>query len=254
MRGTDSLRAGALAAAAAGLLLTSACGAGDVAAPTSAPSASGAAPASSPVDLAGDVTALPAPATTAAATRTTAPTRTTAATRTTAPASASPRGGVFSGTRQVFLLPKNSEATVGVVTGNKLGLSSSFGDKDLFVIVPSGGDRYSIKTAKLRAGGEPLCVSAQVGPGGAPALIHLVGCDAAAPSQTFRFRETGESNGKPTYTIYTGANTFIVQDPTGEIAGLGTGVIAANIGEGTADIDTPFVLADKGKASLPALD
>ncbi|SNY69783.1 hypothetical protein [Paractinoplanes atraurantiacus] len=250
MRGTDSLRAGVLAAAAAGLLLTSACGADNAAAPTSAPSA----PASSPVDLAGDVTALPDPATPATtAPATTAPTRTSAASRTATTASASPRGGVFSGTRQVFLLPKNSEATVGVVTGNKLGLSSSFGDKDLFVIVPSG-DRFSIKTAKLRVGGEPLCVSAKVGPGGAPALIHLVGCDAAAPSQKFRFRETGESNGKPTYTIYTGADTFIVQDPTGEIAGLGTGVIAATIGEGTADIDTPFVLADKGKASLPALD
>jgi hypothetical protein len=31
-------------------------------------------------------------------------------------------------------------------------------------------------------------------------------------------------------------------------------VIAANIGEGTADIDTPFLLPDKGKATLPALD
>ncbi|MEU8819348.1 hypothetical protein [Actinoplanes sp. NPDC048796] len=246
MSGTDLLRAGVLAAAAAGLLLTSACAADNAAAPGPTPSASGAAPASSPVDLTGDETALPNPTSAAPV-----PSSSTSA----RPTASSPAGGgVFSGTRQVLLLPKNSEATVGVVTGDKLGLTDSFGDKALFVIVPAGGDKYSIKTAKLRAGGEPLCVSAKVGSGGAPALIHLVGCDAAAASQKFRFRQTGESNGKPTYTIYTGADTFIVQDPTGEIAGLGTGVIAATIGEGTADIDTPFVLADKGKASLPALD
>ena len=35
-----------------------------------------------------------------------------------------------------------------------------------------------------------------------------------------------------------------------------TSVVTLNrrLQEGTADIDTPFVLADKGKASLPALD
>lgn len=170
--------------------------------------------------------------------------------------SAAGGGGVFSGTRQVLLLPKNSEATLGVVGGGKVGLSSSFGADDLFVLTPvaRGGDIYRIRTAKLRSGGEPLCLSAEVGAGGKPAAVLAIGCDASASSQQFSFRRSGESNGKPTYTIRTGRDTYIVQDPTGTISGTGTGIAAVTIGEGTADIDTPFVIADRGAASLPALD
>jgi hypothetical protein len=154
----------------------------------------------------------------------------------------------------VLLLPKNSEATVGVVGGGKLGLSETFGDADLFVLTKVSGDRYWIRTAKLRAGGEPFCVSAKLGPGGEPAAVRTKACDASAQDQLFRFRKTGESNGKPTYTVYTGKDTFIIQDPTGEIAGTGTGVAAVAIGEGTPDIDTPFVIADRGNATMPTLD
>ncbi|MBM2618446.1 hypothetical protein JIG36_23080 [Actinoplanes sp. LDG1-06] len=166
------------------------------------------------------------------------------------------KGGVFSGTRQVHLLPKNSEATLGVVPDGKIGLSEKFGDKDLFVIKPltPGGDQYWIQTAKLRDGAEPFCLSAKLGAGQKPAPVKTASCDASAADQKFRFRQTGESNGKPTYTIYTGTTTYIIQDPTGEIAHTGTGVAAVSIGEGTPDIDTPFVIADKGQASMPALD
>ena len=165
-------------------------------------------------------------------------------------------GGVFSGTRQVYLLPKNSETTLGVVQDGKIGLSERFGDAELFVLtaVERGGDRYWIRTAKLRKGGEPLCLSAKLGSGGAPAAVRTTLCDASAADQLFRFRKTGSSNGKPTYTIRTGKDTYIIQDPTGEIASTGTGVAAVSIGEGTPDIDTPFLIADKGKASLPTLD
>jgi hypothetical protein len=170
--------------------------------------------------------------------------------------SSSSSKGVFSGTRQVLLLPKNSEATLGVVAGGKIGLSEKFGDNDLFVLTPvrPGGDQYWIRTAKLRKGGEPLCLSAKLGPGGRPAAVTTTACDAAAPDQLFRFRQTGSSNGKPTHTIRTGTDTYIIQDPTGEIAHTGTGVAAATIGEGTPDIDTPFVIADRGQATLPSLD
>ncbi|MET3428139.1 hypothetical protein BJ973_007351 [Actinoplanes tereljensis] len=165
-------------------------------------------------------------------------------------------GGVFSGTRQIYLLPKNSEATLGVVQDGKIGLSEKFGDAELFVLTAAkpGGDQYLIRTAKLRKGGEPLCLSAKLGAGGKPAAVLTTACDAAAADQLFRFRKTGTSNGKPTYTIRTGTDTYVIQDPTGEIASTGTGVAAITIGEGTPDIDTPFVLADKGAASLPALD
>ena len=121
------------------------------------------------------------------------------------------------------------------------------------VLFKPGGDQYWIRTAKLRKGGEPLCLSAKLGSGGAPAAVLTTACDASAADQLFRFRKTGESNGKPTYTIRTGKDTYIIQDPTGEIASTGTGVAAVSIGEGTPDIDTPFVLADKGAASMPTL-
>ncbi|SDT10583.1 hypothetical protein [Actinoplanes derwentensis] len=254
----SSARVPAIAAALAGLLLTSACNsAGGDSPPVSAPSL-GVDPASLPV------VSESAAAPTADATTTEPATRTTtrpAATATTAATGGSGTGsgggsGVFSGTRQVYLLPQNSEATLGVVNGGKIGLSSSFGDKELFVLTPdtAGGDEFHIRTAKVRSGGEALCVSAKLGAGGRPGTVVTAGCNAAAADQIFRFRQTGESNGKPTYTIRTGADVFIIQDPTGEIAGTGVGVAAVKIGEGTADIDTPFVIPDKGKASLPALD
>jgi len=165
-------------------------------------------------------------------------------------------GGVFSGTRQVYLLPKNSETTLGVVQEGKIGLSEKFGDAELFVLttVERGGDQYWIRTAKLRRSGEPLCLSAKLGSGGVPAPVRTTLCDASAADQLFRFRKTGDSSGKPTYTIRTGRDTYIVQDPTGTIASTGTGVAAVSIGEGTPDIDTPFIVADRGEASMPVLD
>ncbi len=226
------------------LLTTAACAAAETAG--SAGSGASTAPAAAPTSSA------PEPAAPSSATPTSA-----------APTKSKPSGsgtsggsGVFSGTRQVYLLPKNSEATLGVVGGGKIGLSEKFGDNELFVLtaVRPGGDQYWIRTAKLRKGGEPYCLSAKLGPGGKPAAVTTTACDAGAADQLFRFRKTGESNGKPTYTIRTGTTTYIIQDPTGEIAGTGTGVAAITIGEGTPDIDTPFVIADKGKATMPALD
>jgi hypothetical protein len=231
----------AAAAVLSGLLLTSACTTADHTAGAPAPAISSAPAAVPPSVPPPSSSASPKPR------------------ATTSPASGSGRGaggGVFSGTRQVRLLPKNSETTLGVVGGGKIGLSEDFGDADLFVLtaVESGGDRYWIRTAKLRKGGEPLCLSAKLGSGGTPAPVLTKLCNASAADQMFRFRKTGQSNGKPTYTIRTGQDTYIVQDPTGEIASTGTGVAAVAIGEGTPDIDTPFLLADAGEASMPTLD
>ncbi|WP_250006499.1 hypothetical protein [Actinoplanes sp. M2I2] len=237
-------RVPATTAVLAGLLLTSACAAAEeVAGPAATPPASEApsAPVSPPS----------APATSSA------PASPPSSSPAAKPTTTRPAGGgdVFSGTRQVNLLPKNSEATLGVVQDGKIGLSEKFGDADLFVLtaVKPGGDRYWIRTAKLRKGGEPSCLSAKLGSGGKPAAVRITACDAAASDQLFRFRKTGESNGKPTYTIRTGKDTYIIQDPTGEIAGTGTGVAAVSIGEGTPDIDTPFIIADRGKATMPTL-
>jgi hypothetical protein len=239
-------RVPAAAAVLSGLLLTSAC-----ATDGGTPGAAGTTVSSAPTSA----TPSAPPASSPAAPK---PSATTSSTSGSGSGSGTGTGsgeGVFSGTRQVYLLPKNSEATLGVVQDGKIGLSEGFGDAELFVLtaVKPGGDQYWIRTAKLRKGGEALCLSAKLGSGGAPGIVRTTLCNASAADQLFRFRKTGESNGKPTYTIYTGKDTFIVQDPTGEIADTGTGVAAVSIGEGTPDIDTPFVLADKGKASMPTL-
>ncbi|GID30919.1 hypothetical protein [Paractinoplanes brasiliensis] len=231
------------AAVLSGLLLTSACAGQE---PTAAGGPASTSTPSASTDFGSSPTPSDAP---------TSSSPTSKATK--APSKGSGGGsGVFSGTRQVLLLPKNSEATLGVVQKGKIGLSEKFGDSDLFVITPltPGGDRYWIRTAKLRNGGEPYCLSAKLGPGSQPAAVTTTACDASKTDQQFRFRKVGESNGKPTYTIYTGKDTFIIRDETGEIAGTGTGVAAVQIGEGTPDIDTPFVIADKGKATIPSLD
>ncbi|MBU2668984.1 hypothetical protein KOI35_36280 [Actinoplanes bogorensis] len=228
------------AAVLSGLLLTSACAAAETTTSSAAPGSSSTPSASStlgsaPSPTPSATTTSPAPATKPAASTT------------------KTGKGVFSGTRQVWLLPKNSEATLGVVGGGKVGLSEKFGDSDLFVLTPVG-DQFWIRTAKLRKGGEPYCLSAKLGPGGKPAAVLTVACDSSAKDQLFRFRQTGESNGKLTYTIRTGTDTYIIQDPTGEIAHTGVGVAAVTIGEGTPDIDTPYIIADKGAASMPSLD
>ncbi|MBL7259859.1 hypothetical protein [Paractinoplanes lichenicola] len=234
------------AAVLSGLLLTSACAGGDDT-NAAAPGASSPA-AASPSASADGSSPSPSSSPTTEATK--------SATKPPSKGSGGGDGGVFSGTRQVLLLPKNSESTLGVVQKGKIGLSEKFGDNELFVIKPltPGGDQYWIQTAKLRSGPAPYCLSAKLGPGGKPAAVTTTDCDAAKSDQKFRFRKVGESNGKPTYTIYTGADTFIIRDETGEIAHTGTGVAAVQIGEGTPDIDTPFVLADKGRATVPALD
>ncbi|GAA1924757.1 hypothetical protein [Nocardioides hwasunensis] len=92
--------------------------------------------------------------------------------------------------------------------------------------MPSG-DRFLVKTAKIRRGGEPLCL--QLG----KRRVSVAACDADKRHQQFSFRTT--------------RNRYLVQNDLG-------GFEAAAIGEGTPDIDTPFLVLDKGRANLPALD
>ncbi|MFI7596554.1 hypothetical protein [Actinoplanes sp. NPDC049681] len=160
---------------------------------------------------------------------------------------------VFSGGREVLLLPENSEATVAVDKNERAALSDDFGDRALFVLHKVSRDRYWIQTARLRAGGEAFCLEAAA-TSGAAVPVTAAACDAAQGRQLWRFRKVGESGGKPTYTIRTGTDIYLVQDPDGRLSDGGTGVVAIGVGEGTPDIDTPFLLPDRGKASLPSLD
>ncbi|BCJ53375.1 hypothetical protein Asp14428_48500 [Actinoplanes sp. NBRC 14428] len=174
------------------------------------------------------------------------------------PTSKPPRtvtGNVFAGDREVLLLPENSEATVALDGNERATLSDNFGDRALFVLNEVSGGRYWIQTARIRSGGEALCLQAGE-TSGAAAPVTAEGCDAAAQRQLWRFRKVGEtSDGKPKYTIRTAGDYYLVQDPDGTLSGGGgTGIVAAYIGEGTPDIDTPFVLPDRGEASQPSLD
>ncbi|BCJ53377.1 hypothetical protein Asp14428_48520 [Actinoplanes sp. NBRC 14428] len=151
-------------------------------------------------------------------------------------------GDVFSGTREVWVLPVNSEGTLGVSSSRKVELSDAFDDRTLFVLTKVQGERYWIRTARVRAGGEALCLQVEK-----DSRVTAAACDAAKSTQLFLFRNTGTSNGKLKYTIRTNNNVYIIVTPEG-------GVRAVPIGEGTPDIDTPFLLPDRGEAHLPDLD
>jgi hypothetical protein len=151
-------------------------------------------------------------------------------------------------------LPEDSEATVAVDDKERAALSEDFGDRALFVLKKVSGDQYWIQTARLRAGGEAFCMEAAA-TSGAAVPVTAEACDAAQSRQLWRFRKVGEaSNGKPKYTIRTGTDIYLVQDPDGQLSDSGTGVVAIGIGEGTPDIDTPFLLPDRGAANMPSLD
>ena len=243
----------ATAAVLAGLLLTAGCS-GTSATPTSAATAPPVTAAGTSPAVSGTGSPAPPGGASPAGASPASPRPTSPAAR--KPAPEGTRGtDVFAGDRRILLLPVGSEATLGVLDSGKIGLTEAFDDRALFVLTRTrpGGDRFWIRTAELRRGGEALCLSAKLGTGGRPAPVTTVACDASAEDQLFRFRRAGGTKDKPRYTIRTGTDTYLVQDPTGEIAGTGTGVAAVAIGEGTPDIDTPFLLADRGRASMPTL-
>ncbi|MGX6608246.1 hypothetical protein ACWKSP_39920 [Micromonosporaceae bacterium Da 78-11] len=156
-------------------------------------------------------------------------------------------GGVLSGTRQVFILPKNNEATVAVDKSMNAGLSDAFDDRALFVFTPNGG-RYSIKTAKLRVNNDPanetFCLAVKNG------TVIATACDSGDDNQLFYVTRSGTttSTDKATYSIRTKDYVFL------RVATPSSNLTASKIDEGTADAGTDFVLPDKGNASLPALD
>ena len=155
-------------------------------------------------------------------------------------------GGVPAGNRQVWILPKVSEATVAVDKSLDAGLSEDFGDRALFVLTPSAG-RYQIQTAKLRVNNDPAnetyCLAVK------GTKVVATGCDAADSNQLFYVIKSGKSSSdKQLYVIRTKDYVFL------RVADMMSNLTASKIQEGTADAGTDFLLPDKGKASLPALD
>lgn len=146
----------------------------------------------------------------------------------------------FSGTRNVVLLPVASEGILGIDRDLQATYVEEQGKRHQFVLVRSG-ERYLIKTASIRRGGEPLCLTL-----GSDA-VEVTACDASEQHQIFSFRPGPPSNDKPTWTIRTTRHRYLVQNDLGAFESVW-------IGEGTDDIDTPLLLGDKGPANLPVLD
>jgi hypothetical protein len=157
-----------------------------------------------------------------------------------ASAATAPTPNPFLGTRNVVLLPVASEGILGIDRDLQATYVEEQGKRHQFVLVNSG-KRYLIKTAFIRRGGEPLCMKLGSNE------VEVTACDASNRHQLFSFRPGTPSNGKPTWTIRTTKHRYLVQDDLGSFE-------SAWIGEGTDDIDTPFLLGDKGLANLPVLD
>ncbi|OJF12475.1 hypothetical protein [Couchioplanes caeruleus] len=140
---------------------------------------------------------------------------------------------VFRGDREVLLLPVGSAATLAVGETGWIELTDDFGDRALFVLTKADGDRYRIRTARLRTGGKASCI--EVGKAGA---VTAAPCDAAKNGQVFRIRRSGTA-----YTLCTGKDTCLVQSPA-------SGVRAVPLAAGTPGKDALFFVPDRGRASI----
>jgi len=148
----------------------------------------------------------------------------------------------FSGDRKLTLSPQDHEFALSVSKDGEVSSTERWGKRSMFVATPLGGGRSWLQTAHLRSGGEALCLKLT------KRAVVTAACDASARHQRFAFTEAGETDGgDPTYTIRTGASRYLVVTDEGAF-------VPARIGEGTPDIDTPFLLVDRGRARLPALD
>jgi len=146
--------------------------------------------------------------------------------------------GILRGERQVLVLPVKNEATLAVAGAGHLRLSDTFGDAALFVLTPTAG-KHQIRTAKLRRGGEALCVSVRRN-GPHPLTLTTASCDAAAPTQLFAITAAGDA-----WTIAAAGGAYVR-------VSAASGVIVEETGDGPAP--TAFRLVDRGPATLPALD
>jgi hypothetical protein len=147
----------------------------------------------------------------------------------------------FSGERNVVLAPSGSEGVLGLDRSLAATYAEGQGRRSQFVLTPLSASRFWIQTAHVTRGGEPQCLQLR------GSSVSATACDSSKANQQFAFRRASPSNGKPTWTVRVRVDRFLVQDPDG-------GFSATRITEGTPDIDTPFLLVDKGPASLPTLD
>lgn len=148
----------------------------------------------------------------------------------------------FSGERRITLSPEGHEFALTADRRGRVGSTERWGRRSMFVATRVRGQRYLLQTAEVRRGGEPLCLALT------RTRVRAVACDAADRNQLFAFRDAGPSSGgDPTYLLRVRVARYLVLTDEG-------GFAPARIGEGTPDIDTPFLLVDRGRAHLPGLD
>ncbi|MFI0793800.1 hypothetical protein ACH4OY_14070 [Micromonospora rubida] len=69
------------------------------------------------------------------------------------------------------------------------------------MLLPAGGNRYQIRTAKAHDSGEPDCMGLRDN-GSAPATVVAAACDSRRAGQLFAIEKTQQKDqGRPTYTI-----------------------------------------------------
>ncbi|MCX4387974.1 hypothetical protein OG777_13655 [Micromonospora peucetia] len=195
-----------------------------------------------PTPEAGDSTASPtasAPATGSGAT-TDAPSPTASKSKDGAQTgSADP---ILRGERQIVLRPVASfESILAVDDKGRLNLTDGDTDKNLFVLLPAGGSKYQIRTAKAQKSGEPDCMGLRDN-GSAPATVVATACDSSRAGQLFVIEKTEKKDeGRPTYTIGGEGKVYLR-------ATDGQGLTAQRVGEGDAGEGLTFDFVDNGAA------
>ena len=160
---------------------------------------------------------------------------------------------MLSGKRQVYIVPMDNGAelpltTLGVDDNNRVNVTDDFGDRAGFVPVQTSAksNKYLVKTADMRSGGEPLCLQVQ-GNGSNPLTVVTKACDAGNSDQIFQFQEQGkDKRGQNRYLIH--VDGVYLHYSKGSRYGL----IAQESGEG--DDVTSFVVSGYRAAQLPELD
>lgn len=151
--------------------------------------------------------------------------------------------------RAVFIqAPGGQSRPVLAVSGNGrttsmptgVGVSAGVGiDMErLFVLSPlrPGADRYLLRTATPRDGGEPSCLTTR-----GPALVATA-CDATTGEQIAELEPTGtDERGRPEYDLVIG----------GRVIEIGPDGAVTTRERGDAPTSTTFVLVDAGPATDP---
>ncbi|WP_229402140.1 hypothetical protein [Micromonospora okii] len=149
---------------------------------------------------------------------------------------------ILRGKRQIVLRPVDSfESILALDAKGRLDLTDGDTDTSLFVLLPAGGKRYQIRTAKVREHGEPECMGLR-DDGTAPTTVVAAPCDAGRAGQMFTISAAGETDeGRPAYTI-AGQGGLHLRALDEE------GLVAQRLGEGDAGKGTTFDFVDNGAA------